>query len=62
MGAYAKAEVRILINHLAIGCVVVQIRGEKSFIFKNLLNEVTNLLPARLPGIRRENSPTLRRK
>jgi hypothetical protein len=58
MGAYAKAELRVLVNHLTIGCVVVQICGEKCFIFENLLNEFTNLLSACWTGICRENSTT----
>ena len=62
VGADAETEFRILVNHLTIGCVVVDVGRDERFIFKNLLNEFAYLFPARRPGIRFKNLAALRSK
>jgi hypothetical protein len=52
VGADAETEFRVLIDHLTIGCVVVDVGRNERFIFKNLLNEFANLFPTRRPGDR----------
>jgi hypothetical protein len=62
MGADAETEFRILIDHLTIGCLVVDVAGDKPFIFKDLLNEFAYLFPARRSRLGFQNPTALRSK
>ena len=60
VGADAKTQVRIFVNHLTVRRVLVEIRREELFILENLLHQLANLTPSCGTGVGFENPTTLR--
>ena len=49
--AHAKTEIGIFVDHLAFGCVVIDVLLEESLVSERVLNQAANFVSARGAGV-----------